>query len=755
MLSILDSARKWIALGFHPIPISASTKRPSLIGWPSIRIETEEDIAKYFQPTDQIGVLLGDEVAGSTTATHADVDLDCLPAVAAARRLLPDTGITYGRLTKPASHYLYIADPAIVTHQYKDPHDKSMIVELRCKTRKGTSTQSVVPYSLNAAKNELIRFEPGTSGVPSRLRGDDLNAAVAAVAAAALLAKYYPPVERHLTELALAGALAHSHWNEEDATRFILAAYSAVKDHDPQAFDRIDASIRDTFLNFREGRETTGLTKLKTLIDPLVIDTVFRWLNVATEDKSLVQVSGAPWRKDLVKSDTGYIYPTPKNVAVIFRNAEEWKDCFGFNEFTQQIVFTKNVPAHSECVAGPLVDFHYACIKEWLNSPQSDFASGISSETVREAVDLVARNSANRFHPVRDYLRSLEWDGITRLETWLHTYFGAVDTDVTRLIGPKFLLSLVGRAMNPGCQADYTLVMESTQGEGKSTGMKMLMPQEEWFTDKISDLHSKDASIDIQGKWLIEMAEMDQISRADVSSVKAFLTRTSDHYREPYGRVAADHPRQCVFFGTTNKREYLKDDTGGRRFWPVPVGTWGVGHRPKKDLIVQDRDMLWAEAVVRYDAKERCYPTVEEEKILLVEQSKRYEDSSWTVPVLQWCDYPVSTVTEFDPDGLQSTPKSIISTHNAVAVREIIEHALRKPLGQISRGDEMRVSGILVSNGWERKLATINKHRMWLYNRPSGSAPPSPKKGKGEQQQGPPEIDMFEGIETVSDAKEI
>lgn len=748
-LSILESARKWIELGYHPIPISAATKRPCHLGWPSLRLNLE-NFAEHFKATDNVGVLLGDEVAGAPTASHADVDLDCLQAVAAARRLLPDTGIIFGRQSKPASHYFYIVDPAIWTHQYKDPLTKEMIVELRCKTKKGTSTQTVVPYSINAAKNEVIRFEPNTNSKLHVLAGQELNAAVAAVAAAALIGKYYPPEERHLTELAFAGALAQAHWNEEDATRFILAAYSAVSDHDPNAFDRIEASIRDTFLSYKEGRETTGYTSLKKYINPQVVDQAFKWLDVATEDKSLVEISGPAWRKELSRSSTGWVYPTPKNVATILRNADEWKDCIAFNLFTQKIDFIKTAPAHDQCVKGPITNFHYACIREWLNSPQSDFVDGISKESVDEGVLLVAKNSANCFHPVRDYLEKLEWDGVSRIDTFLHTYFGAVDNEIARLIGPKFLLSLVNRAMRPGCQADYTVVMESPQGEGKSTNLKALMPDEEWFTDQISDLRSKDSSIDIQGKWLIEAAEMDQVSRADVSSVKAFLTRTSDHYREPYGKVAEDHPRHCVFVGTTNKREYLKDDTGGRRFWPIPVGTWGAGYRPssKKEQLIADRDQLWAEAFVRYKQGERCYPTADEEKLLQAEQAKRYEESSWAEPVLAWCDYPVSTTMEFDPDGMQSTLKAIVSTRQQVTIKEIIEHALRKPVGQISRSDEMRVAGILINNGWEQKLATFNKRRVRAYVRPGtdGAAPPPPK---GKKEVAPPEIDMFEGIETI------
>jgi predicted P-loop ATPase len=189
----------------------------------------------------------------------------------------------------------------------------------------------------------------------------------------------------------------------------------------------------------------------------------------------------------------------------------------------------------------------------------------VSVEVAGQAVQTAARD--HHFHPVKAYLQGLRWDGVERLERWLSTYVGADDTDYARADGSRWLISAVARIFRPGAKADC-LILEGPQGIRKSTALRTIAG--EYFTDGLADLGSKDAAMQTRGVWIIELSELD--SHAEGAGIKAFMSRTTDRFRPPYGMRLVESPRQCIFAGTVNHGTYLRDETGGRRFRPVVCG---------------------------------------------------------------------------------------------------------------------------------------------------------------------------------------
>jgi putative DNA primase/helicase len=261
----------------------------------------------------------------------------------------------------------------------------------------------------------------------------------------------------------------------------------------------------------------------------------------------------------------------------------------------------------------------------------------INIPPVRVAGAVQAAGSDRDHHPVRDYLEGLKWDGEHRLSGWLYQFMGVTlgdgDQDTRALyveaIAKKWMIAAVARVMNPGCKVDTCMILESGQGEGKSTALAVLAG-EAWFTDQISHVGSKDAAIDLRGKWIIELGELDAMGRAEAETMKAFMSRQIDHYRPPFGRRSIDVPRQCVFAGSTNQDSYLKDETGNRRYWPIKVG------KADLDGLAKARDQLWAEAVHRYAAREPWWLTPAENAAAEIEQAARADTDPWQTLIERW-----------------------------------------------------------------------------------------------------------------------
>jgi predicted P-loop ATPase len=264
------------------------------------------------------------------------------------------------------------------------------------------------------------------------------------------------------------------------------------------------------------------------------------------------------WTDRLILNKDGEIVANLANLILILREAPKWKSVLGYDELNARVVIRKRPPWGDEMPDSLWTDHHESLTRVWFQSEKINPSAG----DVGRAVQAAARH--NLFHPVRDYFDSLVWDGVPRLDAWLVTYFHAEDTPYVRAIGPRYLISSVARIYQPGCKVDHVLVLEGPQGKQKSEALRTLVKNDAWFTDRLSHVASKDAGLEIAGVQLIELSEMDALSRATSSAIKSFLTRRHDRFRPPYGKHPVRLPRQCVFAATINPPAggYLKDPTG-------------------------------------------------------------------------------------------------------------------------------------------------------------------------------------------------
>ena len=323
-------------------------------------------------------------------------------------------------------------------------------------------------------------------------------------------------------------------------------------------------------------------------------------------------------------------------------NFLKWKQgglykVFGYNQFTGQVEFTGAAPWHKgRRPASPLVqDDDLKLLRAFLVN-KHDFEAGISD--IENALTAVAHG--NSFHPVREYLSGLKWDGKSRLDSWLRDYCGAADDAYTSAVARKVLCAAVTRVFKPGCKFDHVLVLEGAQGIGKSSVVKLLGGP--WAGDFTIDPHNKDTVQQMQGAWLCEIAELEFKGRAEEDAIKAFITRATDKVRLAYGRYATEFPRQSVFIATKNPASdgtFLKDETGGRRWWPVSChGLRGHGGKVDFKGLKDARDQLFAEALERVKSVgEALYmETAELSEAQREVVDQRRAEHPWTGKIAEW-----------------------------------------------------------------------------------------------------------------------
>ena len=412
------------------------------------------------------------------------------------------------------------------------------------------------------------------------------------------------------------------------------------------------------------------------------IDTV----DVATleyQDVEPDQIS-RDWKEMLKRNKKGPL-PNMYNAAVALTFHELFQRSLAFNELTNVIEITRPMRNIEMDVPVEWSDKHDVAFAIWLQRQDIE----ASAETASRAAGYVARR--NPVHPIRDYLQSLRWDGVPRIHNWLQQYLGVEDSAYVRSVGSKWLISAVARVMRPGCKADHMLILEGHQGIGKSTALEVLAGR--YFTDAVGNMSDKDAALAVQRVWIVEIGELSSFKKtSEVEHIKGFITRTTDRIRPPYGRYVQEMARQCVFAGTTNQDQYLTDETGNRRFWPV------MCRRADIDGLREMRDQLWAEALTAFeDGKVWWLDEVEAVQAAAVQQRQRVETDVWE-----------SIIREYVRSlYLGGTPH--------FTVEDILAGCLKIPSNQWEHKHKIRVGRILASIGIQKQRMRMNGEIQRVY----------------------------------------
>lgn len=393
------------------------------------------------------------------------------------------------------------------------------------------------------------------------------------------------------------------------------------------------------------------------------------------------------WEGRLIRSKSG-IKPLLANVTLILEHDEAWVDALAYDEFAERIIITRSCPAGEP---GPLGEDAEVRAAEWIQ--QSKYAVEVTATCVDQAILVVAHR--RRVHPLRDWLDTLIWDGVPRIETWLQRYLGVEDKTITREFGRRWLIAAVARIYRPGCQVDSMLILEGGQGASKSSALRILAG-DEYFLDTAIDVNAQRPAAALHGKWIVEWSELASLRAADTERVKQFVSVRVDNYRKPWGRRPVDYPRRCVLAGTTNSDRPLRDTTGNRRFWPVTVNAIDLAS------LAADREQLWAEAVAAFRGGAMWYLDTEELNVAAcAEQEARRERDPWEEILSEYLTRPDRRVASFTTHGLLAFPLGVETS-------------------MMSRALETRIGAIMAKLGWKKRRPMIASSRTYEYFWPGG-----------------------------------
>lgn len=413
------------------------------------------------------------------------------------------------------------------------------------------------------------------------------------------------------------------------------------------------------------------------------------------------------WTSELTANTKGEYENSANNLNIIFQNDHFLRNTFKLNTFDNKRYVTKSLPWRKIDGVEPLRDVDYSGVRNYIEC----IYGIVSSQKVDDALALEIEKK--KFHPIINYIKSLEWDGIPRINTLLIDYFGAEDNAYTRAAIRKMLCAAVARVFQPGIKFDTALILVGPQETYKSTFVKKL--GKGWFSDTFTTVQGKESFEQIQGAWLVEIAELSGLKKAEVETIKHYITKCEDSFRPAYGRTIETYKRQCVFFGTTNSKDFLRDPTGNRRFLPVDVRPEFVTKNVAEELTEAEVDQIWAEAYVLYKAGEPLYMTGEEDIIAKIEQHKHSEQDERKGIIEEYLNtkYPDNwnEMDLYDRRRWLEDPLSQVGTtqKDFVCVAEIWCECLGKEKNDMSRYNTRDINDILRSlPEWEASTSTKN-----------------------------------------------
>ena len=496
----------------------------------------------------------------------------------------------------------------------------------------------------------------------------------------------------------------YSHHATDPASGKLCNAWDLVRLH---KFDDLDADAKPDTPTNKLPSYVAMAEFAKGIKEVSILLTKERYEEANKDFQSANTDCSDEWMFNLKRNSNGIIEKTIDNILLVLENDPLVKGKIALDDFANRGLVLGALPWDSSEKKRFWNDTDDAGLRHYLEKVYGI----IGKEKIYDATSLCAHK--HKFNSVRDYLLSVKWDGVSRLETLFIDYFGADDNEYTKEVAKKSFVAAVARVMQPGIKFDNMVIISGAQGIGKSTFFSYL--GKDWFSDSLVTFEGKEAAELIQGRWLIEVGELSGMTKSETNTVKQFLSKTDDIYREAYGRRTAQFPRKCVFFGTTNDTEYLKDPTGGRRFWPVDANAEKATKSVFTDLPTEV-DNIWAEAFAFWQLGEPLYLSKNAEKMARKQQEDHREVSAKAGTVMEfvnkgipvdWDSYTLDQRRAYWSFDYKSY-RGNLTKRDRVCAAEVWTECFNKEISTSKRQDIMEINGIL--RGMEE--LTYNKKSM-------------------------------------------
>lgn len=492
------------------------------------------------------------------------------------------------------------------------------------------------------------------------------------------------------------GDFAYSHHSTDPIGGRLCNAFDLVRIH---KFGELDETAKD-------GTPINRLPSYKAMVEEALKDKQVKLtlgkeqLNLATEDFKDDEME---WLTELTRDQKGNIVSSAPNVILILENDPALKEKIAMNDFVHRVIIKEDLPWRSVARGEYWTDGDDASLRNYLYFVYGIKGAGIIADAWSEV------SVRHAFHPIKEYLDNLKWDGTERIETIMIDYLGADDNECVRAFTKKILVAAVTRIYRPGAKFDYCVVLVGPQGVGKSYIIRLL--GKEWHSDSLITVKGKEAYEQLQGAWILEMAELTATKKADVEAVKHFISKAEDTFRVAYGRHNETFKRQCVFFGTTNDYDFLNDPTGNRRFLPIAVNGSGAKNM-WVDLTDEEVDQIWAEAKMFYEQGEPLNLGRDIEERAQALQAAHTQENPFAERIRAYLETPVPN-NWFELDigsrraylhmDLQDSEAKNTMRLNKVCAQMVWEELFQKDISLMTRYDAKEINMIIQNTpGWKR-----------------------------------------------------